>query len=424
MSHPKITMRGRLSDFQRKKILTPRSNPMTHQIGREETSSRNQIDFQDYKNRQLTSEQKKRVDKEREDFKRIFRSGIMERIGLDIGTKNIILAYEKDGKKKIRQEINGFLKVPRSDGFVKQMLVGSGVPYVEKEDNFIILGTKAEELSYAFNKTLQRPMQDGVISGKEDEAMEVMAIIIHSIIGKLNDDAIMYYCIPADALNADTNIEFHDKVMEIIISQFSSECTVKPYPINEARALVIGQIEDKTGIGISFGAGMVNVCYCLYGIEIFKFSLVGSGDRIDVESAKRFGYDPKNPSGDYRETPTSICKRKENRLKDKPFTLTECPTDSVGKSIWINYGILIESVVKGIIEGFRDNEEKARIDRELPVVIAGGTSSPDGFIEYFKDVWAKMKVPFEIGDISRCEKPLYAVAEGCLIAAQLHEDDQ
>lgn len=347
----------------------------------------------------------------------------MERLGLDIGTKNIILAYEKDGKKKIRHEVNGFMKVPRTDGFVKQMLVGSGVPYVEKDDNFIVLGKKAEELSYAFNRTLQRPMQDGVISGEEDEAMEIMAIIIHSIIGKLNDDAILYYCIPAGALNADTNVEFHDKIIEMIISQLDGECTINPYAINEARSLVIGQIEDKTGIGISCGAGMVNVCYCLYGIEIFKFSLVGSGDQVDTESAKRFGYDPNNPSGDYKETPTSICKRKENKLKDKPFSLNECPKDSVGRSIWINYGILIESVIKGIIDGFKNNEEKARIDRPLPIVVAGGTSSPDGFIEYFKEIWSKMKVPFEIGEIERAEKPLYAVAEGCLIASQLHEDD-
>ena len=92
----------------------------------------------------------------------------MQRLGLDIGTKNIVLAYERDGKKKIRHEINGFFKIPRSDGFVKQMLMKSAVPYVEKGDEFIVLGQKAEELSYAFNRTLQRPMYSGVISGAED----------------------------------------------------------------------------------------------------------------------------------------------------------------------------------------------------------------------------------------------------------------
>jgi hypothetical protein len=344
-----------------------------------------------------------------------FRSGKMIKLGLDIGTKNIVLAYEDDkGKKKIRHEVNGFIKIPKGDGFTKNLLVSSGVAYVENENDFIALGKKAEELSYAFNKTLQRPMIDGVISGKTDEAMQIMAIIIRAIVGKLNDDAILYYCIPANAINQNTNVAFHDKVMKMMIDDFDG--TINSYSINEARAIVISEVEDKTGIGISFGAGMVNICYCLYGIEIFAFSIVGSGDRIDIESAIRFGYNPKDPEGSYKETPTSICKRKEK------MTLTECPEDVVGKTIWINYGIMIESVIKAIIEGFKKHEEKARIDKPIPMIIAGGTSSPDGFDDYVKDVISKIEVPFEIGEIRRAEKPLYAVSEGCFAAAHMHEE--
>lgn len=341
----------------------------------------------------------------------------MKKLGLDIGTKNIVLAYtDSEGKKKIRHEVNGFIKIPRGDGFTKNLLISSGVAYVEKGDDFIALGQKAEELSYAFNKTLQRPMVDGVISGKTEEAMQIMAIIIRAIVGKLDGDAILYYCIPADAINQTTNVAFHDKVMKMMIDEFDGG-TITSYPINEARSIVISQIDDKTGIGISFGAGMVNVCYCLYGIEIFSFSIVGSGDRIDIDSAVRFGYDPKNPEGSYKETPTSICKRKEK------MSLVECPEDMVGKTIWINYGIMIENVMKAIIDGFSKNEEKARIDRPIPMVIAGGTSSPDGFTEYVQTVVEKLEIPFEIGQITRAEKPLYAVAEGCLIAAEMHNEE-
>lgn len=346
----------------------------------------------------------------------------MQRLGLDIGTKNIVLAYEgDDGKRKVKREVNGFINIPKGDGFTKQMLVNTGVAYVERNDEYIVLGKRAEELSYAFNKTLCRPMQDGVISGKTHDAMEVMAIIIQAIIGKLNDDAILYYCIPADALNKDTNVAFHDKIIKMIMDKHEGKTKIHAYPINEARALVVGEIEDKTGVGISFGAGMVNICYCLYGIEIFKFSIVGSGDKIDMDTAIRFGYDPKFPAGDYQETPTSIAKRKENTIKGKPFSLAKCPEDTVGQALWINYGILIENVVKGIINGFASNEEKARVDKPMPIIMAGGTSSPDGFVDYVKSVINKCKVPFEIGEIRRCDRPLYAVAEGCLTAALMHE---
>lgn len=348
------------------------------------------------------------------DFRLFTRSGKMQRLGLDIGTKNIVLAYTTDDKKKIRHEVNGFIKIPKGDGFTKQLLVNSGVAYVENENEFIALGKKAEELSYAFNKTLERPMVDGVISGKTEEAMQIMAIIIRAIIGKLEDDAVLYYCVPSDALNSKTNVAFHGKVVKMMIDDFEGG-KITSFPINEARAIVIGGVEDKTAIGISFGAGMVNVCYCLYGIEVFSFSIIGSGDRIDIDSAVRFGYDPANPGGSYKETPTSICKRKEK------MSLKECPEDMVGKTIWINYGIMIENVVKGIIDGFKNNEEKARIDKPIPIVIAGGTASPDGFVEYFREVVGKLNIPFDIGDISMAEKPLYSVAEGCLVASEMHE---
>jgi hypothetical protein len=341
----------------------------------------------------------------------------MRNLGLDIGTKNIILAYkDKENKRKIKYEVNGFLRIPKSDGFTKQLLVNSGVPYLEYGSDFIALGKKAEELSYAFNRTMQRPMVDGVISGKTDEAMEIMAIIIKEIIGKVEDGATLYYCIPADALNRQTNVQFHDKIIKMIMSQLGSE-KLQAHPINEARALVIGQVEDKTGVGISWGAGMVNVCYCLYGIEIFKFSIVGAGDRIDMDSAMRFGYDPKEPGGDYRETPTSICRRKEK------MDLNSCPDDAVGKAIWINYGLMIEDVIKNIIDGFNRNEEKARVDRPIPVVIAGGTSSPEGFTEYVQKIIGESDMPFEVECVKRAEKPLYAVAEGCLIASEMHQED-
>jgi len=340
----------------------------------------------------------------------------MERIGLDIGTKNIVLTKTQP-KKKIVHEVNGFLPLEKGDGFTKQLLMNSGVPYIEYDSNFIALGRKAEELSYAFNRTLQRPMQDGVLSGKTEEAMQIMASIIHSIIGKLNDDAIMYYSIPADALNAKTNVAFHDKIIQMIIAEYGGECKIAAHPINEARAIVIGEIEDKTAVAISAGAGMVNVCYCLYGIDIYSFSLVGAGDKIDLDTAMRFGYDPDRSSGDYKETPTSISRRKER------MSLLACPEDMVGKAIWINYGILIESVVKGIVNGFKEHEEKARIERPIPIIVAGGTSMPEGFIKYFKEVINRCEIPFEVGDVKRAENPLYAVSEGCLTAATMHQDD-
>ena len=47
---------------------------------------------------------------------------------------------------------------------------------------------------------------------------------------------------------------------------------------------------------------------------------------------------------------------------------------------------------------------------------------PRGFTILFKKKIDEMDIPFEIGEIIHANDPLHAVADGCLIAAELHED--
>lgn len=363
-------------------------------------------------------------DKEVFELKRIYENilisgGLMKRLGLDLGTKNIVLSYRNaEGEAKFRCEINGFYTMPNNNNFAKNMLINAGVPYIERNGNFVALGKKAEEIAHAFNKTLRRPMSDGVLSRSEEDGIEIMATIVHSIIGEINEDAVLYYCVPASAINRDINISFHAKVAKIIMNGYESKNGKKllGFEINEAQALIMAStIVSKTAIAISFGAGMVNVCYALFGIPVYSFSYVGSGDWIDIESAKQFGYDPARPDGSYKQTPTSI-----SRIKEK-MSLSKLPTDPIERAIYINYTILVDNVLDGIIKGFKENEDKARVSIPMPIIVAGGTSIPDGFVDMFKSQLATKKLPFEIGDIIRPERPLFAVAEGCLNVAEMHE---
>lgn len=339
------------------------------------------------------------------------------RLGLDIGTKNIVIADKRTGKLKFKREVNGFVDIIKGDGFIKQMLLSQGIPFFERDDKFVALGSKAEDIAYHFGKVLRRPMENGVLAVGEEEAMKIMAVIIKSLVGKLDDDALLYYCIPAPALNETVNVRYHQKVVQAILDSYKSSegSTIKAYPINEARAIVISQIPDRTGIGISWGAGMVNVSYCLFGLPIYEFSLVGSGDWIDMESARVTGNLEKVDGKDKPKVLVAKAKEKVNLGGKLPDTNLE-------KAIYINYQILIENVAKGIADGFRLNEQKARADKPMPIVMAGGTSMPDGFLNMFKGVFAIQKMPFEVGEVKRCDEPLYAIAEGCLIAAEMHED--
>lgn len=340
------------------------------------------------------------------------------RLGLDLGTKTIVLAKREGDKPVFRHEINGFFSFDKPDNFVKNMLITQKVPHIIRDDKIYALGGKAEKLAYAFNKTLRRPMSDGTVS-KEQEAITIMGSIVQAIIGTLNSDAILYYCIPANALNRDTNVQFHDRIAKMIIEKYKkTDAKIKAYSINEARAIAIGSGEPVV-IGVSWGAGMVNVCYTMFGVPVFEFSLVGSGDWIDVESAKQFGYNPDKPDGSSQETPTTIAHRKHNI----DLTKSVDEVDRVDQAIMLHYQLLIENVINGIISGFRDNIDKARIDQPIPIVMAGGTSSPNGFGDYFERILRSEELPFEVSEVKVAEKPLFAVAEGCLMAAEAHNDE-
>lgn len=341
-----------------------------------------------------------------------------QRIGLDLGTKTIVSATRApDGTIKFKQEINGFFIFPKYDAFTKEILIQQKIPFTEKDGKFVALGSRAEKFAYAMNATLQRPMADGTVS-REEEAINIMATIIQALLGKLENDAILYYCIPANAINRKTNVQFHDKVAKLILDSYKrTNAKIISHSINEARAIAISSGIEGPIVSCSFGAGMVNVCYTMYGVPIFEFSLVGSGDLIDIESAKQFGFDPDKPELKSQETPTSICQRKHSIDLRVPLD----KHDRVNQVIALNYQILIENVVGGIISGFEQNIDKARIEHPVPIVIAGGTASPPGFQEYFETVLKSKKLPFEVESVKVLDTPLYKVAEGCLIAASLHE---
>lgn len=343
----------------------------------------------------------------------------MKQFGLDLGTKHIVLAWrDQNNVIKYRYEINGYLTFDRDTNFVEQILLKQGVPYVSRGKELIAIGKKAEQIAYSFNRNLKRPMAEGALNKDDEDAQEIISIIIKSIIGKLDDDVLLYYCTTAKPINSDKhNVDFHRKVVKLMIDQYVSESkNVRSFHVNEARCLII----DKMGaaIGISWGAGTVTVHAGIFGLPIFEFCVVGSGDWIDIEVAKRFGYDPEKPNKDAKETPTTVCRRKES------IDLNSKPDDKLGQAIVLMYEILIENVVSEIVKGFNEMRDKFRFDQPIPIVNAGGTCIPVGFIELFSkklnEKQVELNVP--IGEITKADDALFAVARGCLLAAEMHKD--
>lgn len=342
-------------------------------------------------------------------------------VGFDMGTYNLVCCKRnKDGDFEYKREVNAFIEISLKDRMVFNMMKNAVdevtkepiVPLIERKEAGVAyaLGEAAIRMAYTIpNLEIKRPMFAGCLNPKEKHAQQIMAIMTHSLIDTISTDKeLLYYSIPANAINEETDADYHNLVLKSIFEGFEDNGKILvPNPINEALALVYAELEKKayTGIGISFGAGMVNLCFAIFGAPVFQFSIVNSGDWIDRQAAKATG-----------ESIAFINKEKES------VDLTVNSESLVQRAIKSQYELMIQKTVSEIKKGL-ENTAKARTDRPIDIVIAGGTSLPVGFDKLFSETIKKANLPIELGEIIRPEKPLYSVARGCLLAAEAAAQD-
>ncbi len=172
-------------------------------------------------------------------------------------------------------------------------------------------------------------------------------------------------------------------------------------------AVIYSELANRefTGLGISFGAGMTNVCLSYYAVPVMKFSIARGGDWIDEQAAQATG------------TPVD----KVTSVKEEDFALNfETDVGGIEGALSIYYDNLLDYVIENIISEVDEEDVEEGLD--VPVVVTGGTSSPDGFEELFAERINESEIPFSISDVRQAENPLYSVAQGALVAARSEEE--
>lgn len=326
--------------------------------------------------------------------------------GFDCGTMNLVCARRGEGDEiKCRREVNAFIKIPLTEKHAFNMFKKSGVNLIERNNNAYIIGEGAVSMAYALNVPLSRPMKDGTLNPGESNAYEILKTMIHSLIGEVEKDKeVIYYSVPANAVNLNTDADFHQKVLDQIFKSYKvNNKTVVAYPINEALALVYAELASKfyTGLAASFGAGQVNFCYSIFSQPAIKFSLVNSGDWIDHQVAKATN-----------ETPVVV-----NKEKTK-IDLLKMPTSPMERAISTTYRILIENTFQQIKKSILEAGNKVKAEQPLNLILGGGTASPNGFEHIVREVINSIEFPVPIDEIIKPKDHFYSVARGCLVAAE------
>lgn len=323
--------------------------------------------------------------------------------GVDIGTTFISCAEKKGDSIIFRSERDAFFEVEYSD-FTREMLTKSGVKYIQKQDKLYVVGNEALKFANIFNKETRRPLSRGIISPQEKEALPMVELLIKSVVGKPRyEGEIVYYSIPGSPLDADFNLVYHEKVLQ----GFLAKLGYTPKPINEGLAVVFSELaeEEFTGIGLSLGGGMVNMCLSFMSVPIFSFSVTEAGDWIDQQVAMAVD-----------ETATRICTIKESGLD-----LTKNSQTKIEGALSIYYNHLIEYILENIKGEFERTKRMPRIDKPISIALSGGTALPKGFAERFKRILHQTNFPLEVKEVKMGSQPLRSVVKGALVAAVADE---
>ncbi|MDP3043367.1 MAG: hypothetical protein Q8N21_03115 [bacterium] len=322
--------------------------------------------------------------------------------GLDVGTA-FIYAAEKIGNEVVfRIERDAFFDLPASD-YIKEVFARDEVKYIRNGDQFYVVGNEALRFANLFQRNVRRPLEQGVISPKEKDALPIIKLLIASAVGSHHQAGeTVYYSVPAQPIDADFDVLYHQR----IIDGFLSSLGYAPKPINEGLAVVFSELaeENFTGLAFSFGGGMVNVCLANLSIPVLSFSVARGGDWIDKQAARAVG-EPVSIVTGWKESCLDLDKR-ENLSR-------------MEQALSIYYDILLDYVVGHL----KTELEKSAIhlERPLTIILSGGTAKPTGFLKRFQEALQRFPMPVELGEIRLASQPLHSVTKGALIAAIVDE---
>lgn len=330
--------------------------------------------------------------------------------GVDIGTMNLVSAMFDERKDiKVKSLRNMYLRIEDNllSGTELENIDYDHIKSMEEGETIIyMIGEECFKMSRRFGLTVKRPMENGVMSTKEIDALDVLTKMVEKIIGKAKN-GVCVYSVPASAVDAKMPpVSYHERVLKKIFNALGYNSK----SLNEAMAIVFAECEAEnfSGITLSFGCGLTNIGYAYKGIPMFTFSVKRGGDWIDEYVAQSLNMPI-----------TKVTALKESKLNLNLVSGVKNKKEKQAlQALVFAYQELISYCIDQFVEQSIIHSDKIEIDEAIPIVISGGTSGPVGFLELFKEVFKdKSNFPFEISDIRQTDDIFGSVATGCLIYA-------
>ncbi len=319
-------------------------------------------------------------------------------MGLDVGTSRICLAQREGENYQYRTQLNAFVSIPYSR-ITESVLKKEGIPHSVTGSEIVIHGNESEKFADLMDIETRRTMNKGILSATEPESLSMIRQIISSLMTDGAEKQRLCFTVPAAPLGAEENLTYHEATLRQILNDLGYEVR----SINEGLAVVYAELESTnyTGIGVSCGGGLCNVCFAYLSVPIASFSMGKAGDYIDTSAAAVTGE---------RATRLRI-------LKEDSFHMNGYFADKIHQVIGVYYDEMIKDVVAGMKESLQNTRKMPKLNRPLPLVLSGGTALPPGFRDRFEKIFNESELPIQVSEIRMAADPLHTAAKGALVAA-------
>jgi hypothetical protein len=320
-------------------------------------------------------------------------------IGLDIGTSRIIAAERSGEDYKFCAELNAFVTIPYSK-MTENVLKKEGVSHTVQNSSIIVHGNESERFADLLDIETRRPMTRGLLNPTEPESVSLIRQIITSTLGsRAKPGQTVCFTVPAAPLGADDNLTYHEATLRQVLTELGYNVR----SVNEGLAVIYSELESSnyTGIGISCGGGLSNVCLAYLSVPVTSFSVTKAGDYIDTNAA-------------------AVTGERANRIrivKEDAFHFNGAYSDKIHQVLSVYYDEVIQSILAGLKQAFINVRGMPKLSRPAPLVLSGGSVMPQGFRDRFEKLFREAELPVPVSEIRLAAQPLYATAKGALVAA-------
>lgn len=320
-------------------------------------------------------------------------------LGLDVGTSRIVAARSVEKKYVYESQLNAFLAIPYSK-LALSLLQRENVFHEVRGSEIVVIGNDAQRFAEVFHVETRRPMRNGTLNPQEPHSLAVVRSIISWLVGKAGaPQQKILFSVPSPLPDGDVGIPYHQACIQQVLEELGYDAG----PIAEGLAVIFGELGDSnfTGIGISCGSGLCNVCLAVLSVSVISFSVPKAGDFVDSQAALVTG---------------DIATRMRIH-KEQGFRLNGFSSDRVQNAITVYYHEMIAHLVESLRAQISSAQRLPKLEQSVPLVLSGGTSMPKGFLDRFTTALRANELPVKLSEIRISTDPLNSTARGALMAA-------